>query len=194
MVFVHGFNNTFKVPSIAYHESCTIRYRYLPVRSLPGHHAPVFSASLRREKYRYSPRCAGQICAPSHASQVRNIAVMAHSMGGFNDGRGSQQIAIRDGHVNAKDHGCHSESVSDLDVDVMFSKQLLPWSWRHLPFVVHVAGMTRRLHCHGAFPGVSCRLGQIDPSIRHIRLELEKTGIATVIDLTQLKAGDPCQR
>ncbi|MBD4969725.1 alpha/beta hydrolase, partial [Xanthomonas citri pv. citri] len=33
------------------------------------------------------------------------------------------------------------------------------------------------------------RLGQIDPSIEPYRSELEKAGI-TVIDLTQLKAGD----
>jgi len=76
----------------------------------------------------------------------------------------------------------------DLDVDV-FSKQFAAMGKDHPRFTLFTSRDDRALRASRFISGNVDRLGQIDPSIEPYRSELEKAGI-TVIDLTQLKAGD----
>ncbi|MDT4848049.1 hypothetical protein FQZ97_821300 [compost metagenome] len=119
--------------------------------------------------------------------RVKDITVMAHSMGSWLTVEALRQMAIRDKRVNPKISDVILAS-PDLDVDV-FNKQFSAMGKDHPRFTLFTSRDDRALRASRFISGNVDRLGQIDPSVEPYRSQLEKAGI-TVIDLTQLKAGD----
>lgn len=189
MVFVHGFNNTFEDSVYRFaqivHDS---RADVAPVIFTWPSRASVFDYNYDKESTNYSRDALEQILrAIVREPEVKDITVMAHSMGSWLTVEALRQMAIRDGRVNAKITDVILAS-PDLDVDV-FSKQFLAMGKQHPRFTLFTSRDDKALALSRRISGNIDRLGQIDPSIEPYRSELEKAGI-TVIDLTQLKAGD----
>ncbi len=189
MVFVHGFNNTFedsvyRFAQIVHDSGADVA----PVIFTWPSRASVFDYNYDKESTNYSRDALEQILrAIAREREVKDITVMAHSMGSWLTVEALRQMAIRDGRVNAKITDVILAS-PDLDVDV-FSKQFLAMGKQHPRFTLFTSRDDRALALSRRISGNIDRLGQIDPSIEPYRSEMEKAGI-TVIDLTQLKAGD----
>jgi len=189
MVFVHGFNNTFedsvyRFAQIVHDSGADVA----PVIFTWPSRASVFDYNYDKESTNYSRDALEQILrAIVREPEVKDITVMAHSMGSWLTVEALRQMAIRDGRVNAKITDVILAS-PDLDVDV-FSKQFLAMGKQHPRFTLFTSRDDKALALSRRISGNIDRLGQIDPSIEPYRSELEKAGI-TVIDLTQLKAGD----
>ncbi|MBA8842254.1 esterase/lipase superfamily enzyme [Ochrobactrum sp. RC6B] len=189
MVFVHGFNNTFedsvyRFAQIVHDSGADVA----PVIFTWPSRASVFDYNYDKESTNYSRDALEQILrAIVREPEVKDITVMAHSMGSWLTVEALRQMAIRDGRVNAKITDVILAS-PDLDVDV-FSKQFLAMGKQHPRFTLFTSRDDKALALSRRISGNIDRLGQIDPSIEPYRSELERAGI-TVIDLTQLKAGD----
>ncbi len=189
MVFVHGFNNTFedsvyRFAQIVHDSGADVA----PVIFTWPSRASVFDYNYDKESTNYSRDALEQILrAIVREPEVKDITVMAHSMGSWLTVEALRQMAIRDGRVNAKITDVILAS-PDLDVDV-FSKQFLAMGKQHPRFTFFTSRDDKALALSRRISGNIDRLGQIDPSIEPYRSELERAGI-TVIDLTQLKAGD----
>ena len=189
MVFVHGFNNTFedsvyRFAQIVHDSGADVA----PVIFTWPSRASVFDYNYDKESTNYSRDALEQILrAIVREPEVKDITVMAHSMGSWLTVEALRQMAIRDGRVNAKITDVILAS-PDLDVDV-FSKQFLAMGKQHPRFTLFTSRDDKALALSRRISGNIDRLGQIDPSIEPYRSELERSGI-TVIDLTQLKAGD----
>ena len=189
MVFVHGFNNTFedsvyRFAQIVHDSGADVA----PVIFTWPSRASVFDYNYDKESTNYSRDALEQILrAIAREPEVKDITVMAHSMGSWLTVEALRQMAIRDGRVNTKITDVILAS-PDLDVDV-FSKQFLAMGKQHPRFTLFTSRDDRALALSRRISGNIDRLGQIDPSIEPYRSELEKAGI-TVIDLTKLKSGD----
>ncbi len=189
MVFVHGFNNTYedsvyRFAQIVHDSSADVA----PVIFTWPSRASVFDYNYDKESTNYSRDALEQILrAIAREPEVKDITVMAHSMGSWLTVEALRQMAIRDGRVNGKINNVILAS-PDLDVDV-FGKQFLAMGKDHPRFTLFTSRDDRALAVSRRISGNIDRLGQIDPSSEPYRSNLEKAGI-TVIDLTQLKAGD----
>lgn len=189
MVFVHGFNNTFedsvyRFAQIVHDSGADVA----PVIFTWPSRASVFDYNYDKESTNYSRDALEQVLrAIAREPEVKDITVMAHSMGSWLTVEALRQMAIRDGRVNAKITDVILAS-PDLDVDV-FGKQFLAMGENHPRFTLFTSRDDRALSLSRRISGNIDRLGQIDPSVEPYRSGLEKAGI-TVIDLTQLKAGD----
>ncbi|MBR7651005.1 alpha/beta hydrolase [Brucella oryzae] len=189
MVFVHGFNNTFedsvyRFAQIVHDSGADVA----PVIFTWPSRASVFDYNYDKESTNYSRDALEQILrAIVREPEVKDITVMAHSMGSWLTVEALRQMAIRDGRVNAKITDVILAS-PDLDVDV-FSKQFLAMGKQHPRFTLFTSRDDKALALSRRISGNIDRLGQIDPSIEPYRSELEKAGIS-VIDLTKLKSGD----
>ncbi|PWL19197.1 esterase [Falsochrobactrum shanghaiense] len=189
MVFVHGFNNTYedsvyRFAQIVHDSGADVA----PIIFTWPSRASIFDYNYDKESTNYS-RDALETMLRRIASdpRVKDITVMAHSMGSWLTVEALRQMAIRNGRVNPKITDVILAS-PDLDVDV-FSKQFKAMGKDHPRFTLFTSRDDRALSLSRRISGNIDRLGQIDPSVEPYRSELEKAGI-TVIDLTQLKAGD----
>ncbi len=189
MVFVHGFNNTFedsvyRFAQIVHDSGADVA----PVIFTWPSRASVFDYNYDKESTNYSRDALEQVLrAIAREPEVKDITVMAHSMGSWLTVEALRQMAIRDGRVNAKITNVILAS-PDLDVDV-FAKQFQAMGKDHPRFTLFTSRDDRALAVSRRISGNIDRLGQIDPSIEPYRTALEQAGI-TVIDLTKLKAGD----
>ncbi len=189
MVFVHGFNNTFedsvyRFAQIVHDSGADVA----PVIFAWPSRASVFGYNYDKESTNYSRDALEQILrAIAREPGVKDITIMAHSMGSWLTFEALRQMAIRDGRVNAKITDVILAS-PDLDVDVV-SKQFLSLGEQYPRFTLFTSQDDKALALSRRISGNIDRLGQIDPSIEPYRSGLEKAGI-TVIDLTKLKTGD----
>lgn len=189
MVFVHGFNNTFEDSVYRFaqivHDSGA---KVAPVIFTWPSRASIFDYNYDKESTNYSRDALEQVLRTlAKEPGVKDITVMAHSMGSWLTVEALRQMAIRDGRVNPKITNVILAS-PDLDVDV-FAKQFLAMGKDHPRFTLFVSRDDRALSLSRRISGNIDRLGQIDPTVEPYRSALEKAGI-TVIDLTRLKAGD----
>ena len=119
--------------------------------------------------------------------EIREIIIMAHSMGTWLAVETLRQMAIRDGRVHPKIDQVIL-AAPDLDVDV-FGQQFRALGKDRPHFTLFVSQDDRALTLSRRISGNVDRLGQIDPAAEPYRTMLEKQGI-TVLDLTALKSGD----
>lgn len=189
MVFVHGFNNTFedsvyRFAQIVHDSGADVA----PVIFTWPSRASIFDYNYDKESTNYSrDALETTLRRIAKTPQVKDITIMAHSMGSWLTVEALRQMAIRDGQVNSKITDVILAS-PDLDVDV-FRKQFLAMGKNHPRFTLFTSRDDRALSLSRRISGNIDRLGQIDPSVEPYRSELEKAGIM-VLDLTQLKTGD----
>ncbi len=189
MIFVHGFNNTYEDSIYRFaqivHDS---KADAAPVIFTWPSRASIFDYNYDKESTNYSRDALEEVIRIAvKQPKVKEVVIMAHSMGTWLTMEALRQIAIRDGSLPSKITEVILAS-PDLDVDV-FGKQLNSMGKKPPHLTVFVSRDDRALSISRRISGNVDRLGQIDPSKEPYRTALENAGI-TVIDLTALKVGD----
>ena len=118
---------------------------------------------------------------------VKEISVLAHSMGTWLTMETLRQMAIRDGRLPAKLHDVVLAS-PDIDGDV-FRKQIARIGWPRPRISVFVSRDDRALDVSRLIGGDVDRLGAIDPDAEPWKSTLEKENVH-VFDLTDVSTPD----
>ncbi len=189
LVFVHGFNNryedsVFRFAQIVHDSGAKVA----PILFTWPSRASVFDYNYDKESTNYS-RVAFEQTLRTLAKDpdVKDITVMAHSMGTWLAMESLRQMAIRDGKVASKIDNVILAS-PDIDVDV-FARQFTEMGDKRPQFTIFVSQDDKALAASRFISGDVQRLGAINPAEEPYRTQLERAGI-TVIDLTKVKSGD----
>ncbi|KQY40620.1 MULTISPECIES: alpha/beta hydrolase [Rhizobium/Agrobacterium group] len=189
MVFIHGFNNTyedsiFRFAQIVHDSGADVT----PVLFTWPSRAKVFDYNYDKESTNYSrTSLENTLKALVEDKNIKDITILAHSMGTWLAMESIRQMAIRNGGLPKKIENVILAS-PDIDVDV-FSRQ---WNelGKHKPnFTIFVSQDDRALALSRYISGDVQRLGQINPAEEPYKSKLEKAGI-TVVDLTKVKSTD----
>lgn len=189
LLFVHGFNNryekaVYRFAQIA-HDSKTDA---TPVMFTWPSRGSVFEYPYDKESTNYSRSALeGVLAAAVSENDIRDITILAHSMGTWLTIESLRQMAIRNGGVPPKIANVIL-AAPDLDIDV-FRQQLADMGPDRPKFTVFVSRDDRALTLSRRISGNVDRLGQIDISDPAYQELLEKEGI-TVLDLSALQVGD----
>ncbi|KAA6474620.1 alpha/beta hydrolase [Agrobacterium sp. ICMP 7243] len=189
LVFVHGFNNkyedsVFRLAQIV-HDS---GMQATPILFTWPSRASLFGYEYDKESTNYSRTAFEQSLRVLAADpNVKDITILAHSMGTWLAMESLRQMGIRDGHVNSKIHNVILAS-PDIDIQV-FAKQYVEMGSPKPKFTIFVSQDDRALAASSLITGRVARLGGIDPTAEPYRTKLEQAGI-TAIDLTKVKSGD----
>ncbi|WP_183903026.1 alpha/beta hydrolase [Rhizobium sp. BK212] len=189
LVFIHGFNNTyedsvFRLAQIV-HDS---KMQATPVLFTWPSRAEITAYQYDKESTNYSRTALEQALRTLAADpNVKDITVMAHSMGTWLAMESLRQMGIRDGHVNSKIHNVILAS-PDIDIQV-FAKQYVEMGEPRPKFTIFVSQDDKALAVSSFLTGSVSRLGAINPAEEPYRSKLEKAGI-TAIDLTKVKTND----
>lgn len=189
LVFIHGFNNRFE----------DALYRFAQITNDSGSHsAPIlvtwpsrgstFAYGYDRESTNYT-RNALELLFQYLArdSEIREVSILAHSMGNWLALEALRQMAIRNGRLPDKFKNIML-AAPDVDVDV-FRSQIADMGNPHPQFTLFVSQDDRALAVSRRVWGDVSRLGAINPEQEPYKQELAENDI-TVIDLTKVKAGD----
>ncbi len=189
LVFVHGFNNTyedsvFRLAQIVHDSGMDAT----PVLFTWPSRAQLTAYEYDKESTNYSRTALEQaLRILAQDPSVKDITILAHSMGTWLAMESLRQMGIRDGHVNPKIRDVILAS-PDIDIQV-FAKQYVEMGTPRPKFTIFVSQDDRALAVSSFITGKVSRLGAIDPSKEPYRSRLEEAGI-TAIDLTKVKTGD----
>ncbi|TXI11957.1 MAG: alpha/beta fold hydrolase [Rhizobium sp.] len=189
LVFVHGFNNkyedsVFRLAQIV-HDS---NMRATPILFTWPSRASLFAYEYDKESTNYSRTALEQaLRVLAKDPSVKDITILAHSMGTWLAMESLRQMGIRDGHVDRKIRDVILAS-PDIDIQV-FAKQFVEMGNPHPKFTIFVSQDDRALAVSSLITGRVQRLGAINPADEPYRSRLEKAGV-TAIDLTKVKSGD----
>lgn len=189
LVFVHGFNNRYEdavfrlaqIVSDSGMQATPILFTWPSRAQLTGYEYDKESTNYSRTALEQALRVLAQ------DPNVKDITILAHSMGTWLAMESLRQMGIRDGHVNAKIHDVILAS-PDIDIQV-FAKQFAEMGKPAPKLTIFVSQDDRALAASSFITGNVSRLGAIDPSAEPYRSRLEQAGI-TALDLTKVKAGD----
>lgn len=189
LVFVHGFNNrfadaVFRFAQIA-HDS---RVNAAPILFTWPSRGSLFDYIYDRESANYS-RTALERGLKSLVSdpEVKDITILAHSMGTWLTVEALRQMAIREDNIPPKIKNVILAS-PDLDVDV-FARQWTEMGTKRPKFTILISQDDKALAASRLLSGGINRVGAINPDEERYRSAIENAGI-TVIDLTKLQTGD----
>lgn len=186
LVFIHGFNNTyedsvFRLAQIV-HDS---GMQATPMLFTWPSRAKITAYEYDKESTNYSRTALEQaLKALADDPDVKEITILAHSMGTWLAMESLRQMGIRDGHVNPKIRNVILAS-PDIDIQV-FAKQFAEMGKPTPKFTIFVSQDDRALAASSFLTGRVSRLGSIDPTVEPFRSRLEAAGI-TAIDLTKVK-------
>ena len=189
LIFVHGFNTRY--------ESAVYRFAQIahdsktdatPVMFTWPSRGSVFDYGYDKESTNYSRSALeALLTGASTVPEIKDITILAHSMGTWLTVESLRQMAIRNDGVPSKISNVILAS-PDLDVDV-FRQQIADMGSKRPKFTVFVSRDDRALTLSRRISGNVDRLGQIDINNPVYRNELERGGI-TVLDLSALQGGD----
>ncbi|WP_173514739.1 alpha/beta hydrolase [Sinorhizobium psoraleae] len=189
LVFIHGFNNkyedsVFRLAQIV-HDS---GMQATPVLFTWPSRAEITAYQYDKESTNYSRTALEQALRTLAADpNVKDITVMAHSMGTWLAMESLRQMGIRDGRVDPKIHNVILAS-PDIDIQV-FAKQFVEMGEPRPKFTIFVSQDDKALAVSSFITGRVSRLGAINPAEEPYRSKLEKAGI-TAIDLTKVDTAD----
>ncbi|WP_426230990.1 alpha/beta hydrolase [Pararhizobium sp. DWP3-4] len=189
MVFIHGFNNTyedsvFRFAQIVHDSGADVT----PVLFTWPSRAKVFDYNYDKESTNYSrTSLENTLKALVEDKNIKDITILAHSMGTWLAMEAVRQMAIRDGGLPKKIENVILAS-PDIDVDV-FARQWTELGARKPNFTIFVSQDDRALALSRYISGDVQRLGQINPAEEPFKTKLEQAGI-TVVDLTKVKSTD----
>ncbi|MCV9999199.1 alpha/beta hydrolase [Pararhizobium sp. YC-54] len=189
MVFIHGFNNTyedsvFRFAQIVHDSGADVT----PVLFTWPSRAKVFDYNYDKESTNYSrTSLENTLKALVEDKNIKDITILAHSMGTWLAMESIRQMAIRDGGLPKKIENVVLAS-PDIDVDV-FARQWTELGARKPNFTIFVSQDDRALALSRYISGDVQRLGQINPAEEPYKTKLEAAGI-TVVDLTKVKSTD----
>lgn len=189
VVFIHGFNNHF--------EDAVFRFAQI-IRDSNVHSVPVLATwpsrgsllayGYDRESTNYTRNAVENLFQYlGRDPEIREVSILAHSMGNWLALESLRQMAIRNGGLPAKFRNVML-AAPDVDVDV-FRSQIADMGKQRPRFTLFVSRDDRALAVSRRVWGDVSRLGAIDPEQAPYREELAANNIA-VIDLTKIKAGD----
>ncbi|TDH38095.1 alpha/beta fold hydrolase [Pseudohoeflea suaedae] len=189
LVFVHGFNNRYESAVYRFaqivHDSGTDATPLLFTWPSRG---SVFAYGYDKESTNYSRTAMeAMLTTASETRSVKEITLLAHSMGTWLTVESLRQMAIRKGRVPPKITDVIL-AAPDLDIDV-FRQQLADMGPDRPKFTIFVSRDDRALKVSRRISGNVDRLGQVDIDDPGIREQLEAEGI-TVLDLSKLRGGD----
>ena len=189
LVFIHGFNNRFEDAVYRFaqivHDSGV---QSAPVLVTWPSRGSLLAYGYDRESTNYTRNALESLFQYLAADQeVKEVSILAHSMGNWLALEGLRQMAIRNGGLPAKFKNVML-AAPDVDVDV-FRSQIEDMGKRQARFTLFVSRDDRALAFSRRVWGDIPRLGSIDPEGHPYKQELEANRI-TVIDLTKVKAGD----
>ncbi|MCV9962275.1 alpha/beta hydrolase [Pararhizobium sp. BT-229] len=189
MVFIHGFNNTyedsvFRFAQIVHDSGADVT----PVLFTWPSRAKVFDYNYDKESTNYSRTSLEMLLkALVEDKNVKDITILAHSMGTWLAMESIRQMAIRNGTLPKKIENVILAS-PDIDVDV-FARQWSELGGKKPNFTIFVSQDDRALALSRYISGDVQRLGQINPAEEPYKTKLEAAGI-TVVDLTKVKSTD----
>lgn len=189
LVFIHGFNNRF--------DDAVFRFAQI-VHDSGAHSVPVLATwpsrgsllayGYDRESTNYTRNAVENLFQYlARDPQVKEVSILAHSMGNWLALESLRQMAIRNGGLPAKFKNVML-AAPDVDVDV-FGSQIADMGKQRPRFTLFVSRDDRALAVSRRLWGDVDRLGAIDPEKSPYKEEMIANNI-TVIDLTKLKEGD----
>ena len=189
LVFIHGFNTKF--------EDSVYRFAQI-VRDSRVHSAPILvtwpsrgsllAYGYDRESTNYTRNALENLFQYlADDREVKEVSILAHSMGNWLTLEALRQMAIRNGKLPAKFKNVML-AAPDVDVDV-FRSQIVDMGDPHPQFTLFVSRDDKALAVSRRVWGDVARLGSIDPETEPYKQELADAEIQ-VIDLTKVKAGD----
>ncbi|MDM9623512.1 alpha/beta hydrolase [Rhizobium sp. S96] len=189
LVFIHGFNNTYEDSVFRLAQIVNdSKMQATPVLFTWPSRAEITAYQYDKESTNYSRTALEQALRTLAADpDVKDITVMAHSMGTWLAMESLRQMGIRDAHVDPKIHNVILAS-PDIDIQV-FAKQFVEMGEPRPKFTIFVSQDDKALAVSSFITGRVSRLGAINPAEEPYRSKLEKAGI-TAIDLTKVKTGD----
>lgn len=190
IVFVHGYNTKFEeaVYRLAQiiHDSGS---PHLPVLYTWPSRAKLLSYGYDRESANYSrDGLEAVLWALQRNPKVKEIAILAHSMGNWVTLEALRQMAIRSGAVAPKIQSVML-AAPDVDIDV-FRRQIIAIGDKRPPFALFTSQNDVALSFSSRVWQSSARLGAINPNIEPFKSELARDRIFAV-DLTGVKSDDP---
>ncbi|ANT50221.1 alpha/beta hydrolase [Mesorhizobium amorphae] len=189
LVFIHGFNNRFE----------DSLYRFAQIAKDTGtDSAPILvtwpsrgstlAYGYDRESTNYTRDALETLFQYlAHDREVKEVSILAHSMGNWLALESLRQMAIRNGGLPAKFKNVML-AAPDVDVDV-FRTQIADMGKQHPQFTLFVSQDDRALKVSRRVWGNIPRLGSIDPEQAPYKEELASNNVV-VIDLTKVKSGD----
>jgi esterase/lipase superfamily enzyme len=191
LVFIHGFNNRF--------EDAVYRFAQI-IEDTETDSAPILvtwpsrgsavAYGYDRESTNYARNSLEALFQYlARDPEVKEVSVLAHSMGNALALEGLRQMAIRNGRLPPKFKNVML-AAPDVDVDVFRSQigDMGPVGERP-QFTLFVSQDDRALAVSRRVWGNVSRLGAIDPEVSPYKEELAANNIV-VLDLTKVKGGD----
>ncbi|WP_050994520.1 alpha/beta hydrolase, partial [Sinorhizobium fredii] len=189
LVFIHGFNNDF--------EDAVFRFAQI-VHDSGAHSAPVLATwpsrgsllayGYDRESTNYTRNAVERLFQYlTRDPEVKEVSILAHSMGNWLALESLRQMAIRNDGLPAKFKNVML-AAPDVDVDV-FRSQIADMGKQRPRFTLFVSRDDRALAVSRRVWGNVSRLGAIDPEQSPYKEELAANNI-TVIDMTKVRTGD----
>ncbi len=189
LVFIHGFNNRFE--DSVYRFAQIIQdsgVQSAPVLVTWPSRGSLLAYGYDRESTNYTRNALENLFQYlARDPEVKEVSVLAHSMGNWLALESLRQMAIRNGRLPAKFKNVML-AAPDVDVDV-FRSQIADMGKQHPQFTLFVSRDDRALALSRRVWGDIPRLGSIDPEQPPYKKELEANKI-TVIDLTKIKVSD----
>lgn len=189
LVFIHGFNNHFEDAVFRFaqivHDSGA---RTVPVLATWPSRGSLLAYGYDRESTNYTRNAVERLFQYlARDPEVKEVSVLAHSMGNWLALESLRQMAIRNDGLPRKFKNVML-AAPDVDVDV-FGSQIADMGKQRPNFTLFVSRDDRALAVSRRVWGNVSRLGAIDPEQSPYREELAANGI-TVIDLTKIKTDD----
>lgn len=189
VVFIHGFNTQFEDAVFRFaqiiHDS---NVNSVPVLVTWPSRGSLFAYGYDRESTNYTRNAVERLFQYlARDSEIRDVSILAHSMGNWLALEALRQMAIRNGGLPDKFRNVML-AAPDVDVDV-FRSQIADMGNTRPRFTLFVSRDDRALAVSRRVWGDVSRLGAIDPEQSPYKEELAAHKIA-VIDLTKIQAGD----
>ncbi len=189
LVFIHGFNNQFEDAVFRFAQIVhDAKVDSVPVLATWPSRGSLLAYGYDRESTNYTRNAVEALFQYlARDPEVREVSILAHSMGNWLALESLRQMAIRNGGLPAKFKNVML-AAPDVDVDV-FRSQIADMGMPRPSFTLFVSRDDRALAASRRIWGDVSRLGAIDPNQSPYREEMVANNI-TVVDLTKIKAGD----
>lgn len=173
LVFIHGFNTRFEDSVYRFaqivHDS---RVHSAPILVTWPSRGSLLAYGYDRESTNYTRNALETLFQYlARDKEVKEVSILAHSMGNWLTLESLRQMAIRNGRLPAKFKNVIL-AAPDVDVDV-FSQQIVDMGKQHPQFTLFVSRDDRALAVSRRVWGDVSRLGAIDPEQSPYKEELE---------------------
>ncbi len=191
LVFVHGYNTRFEAAVFQFAQlTHDVGAPVAPILFSWPSRGRLLQYVYDRESANFSRTdLADLLRALARNPHVKDVVVLAHSMGAWLATESLRQIALEDGRVPKKISNVILAS-PDLDVDV-FRRQVQEMGPDRPLITVFVSREDRALRLSALLAGGITRVGAVDLTEPQYVAELEATRGVVVLDLSALSTSDP---